>query len=236
MKAFILAAGNGERLKPLTDAIPKCLVPIQSMPLLSIWLELCQRHGIDEVLVNTHSHCDVVQSYLREHRAGINVHITEEEVLLGSAGTLLANRDWVRSERDFWVFYGDVLTNMNLTRMLEFHRSRSQIATIGVYEVPNPKQCGIVAVDQEAVVREFTEKPANPSGNLAFSGVLLATPAIFSVMPHRIPADIGFDVLPNLVGAMAAYPISEYLVDIGTPISYQRAQLTWPGVSVPASA
>ena len=235
MKAFLLAAGNGERLRPLTDTIPKCLVPIQSVPLLSIWLELCQLHGVDEVLVNTHAHCDVVQSYLREHRAGINVRITEEEVLLGSAGTLLANRNWVRSERDFWVFYGDVLTNMDLTRMLKFHRSRNHMATIGVYKVPNPKQCGIVTVDQEGVVREFTEKPANPSGNLAFAGVLLATPAIFSVMPHRIPADIGFDVLPNLVGRMAAYPICEYLFDIGSPTSYQHAQLTWPGVSVPTS-
>ena len=236
MKAFILAAGNGERLRPLTDTIPKCLVPIQGTPLLSIWLDLCQRHGIDEVLVNTHAHCDVVQSYLKQHRGRIHVHVTEEEVLLGSAGTLLANRNWVRCEREFWVFYGDVLTNMDLTRMLEFHHRKNHIATIGVYEVPNPKQCGIVTVDQEGRVQKFTEKPVNPSGSLAFSGVMLATPEIFTVMPHKIPADIGFDVLPNVVGKMAAYPISEYLVDIGAPISYQHAQLTWPGVDVPVSA
>ena len=106
---------------------------------------------------------------------------------------------------------------------------------MGVNRVANPHQCGIVTVDREGVVQEFVEKPANPSGDLAFSGILLATPAIFDVIPTRIPADIGFDVLPNLVGRMAAYPISDYLVDIGTPASYRYAQGTWPGLAVPAS-
>ncbi len=236
MKAFLLAAGKGERLRPLTDTVPKCLVPIQNVPLLGIWLELCRQHGIGEVLVNTHSHSDRVHSYLREHCDGIEVRITEEEMLLGSAGTLLVNRNWARSERDFWIFYSDVLTNVDLTRMLQFHRSRSLTATMGVYEVTNPKQCGIVTVDHANVVQQFVEKPANPSSNLAFSGILLATPAIFDVIPHRIPADIGFDVLPKLLGRTAAYPISEYLVDVGTPASYQSAQLTWPGWRVPVSA
>lgn len=236
MKAFLLAAGKGERLRPLTESVPKCLVPIQTAPLLGIWLELCARHGINEILVNTHSHADIVHSYLRGNHGGAKVHITEEEILLGSAGTLLANRNWVKSERDFWIFYSDVLTNMNLADMLEFHRRKNQVATMGVYEVSNPRQCGIVAADPEGIVREFTEKPANPRNNLAFAGILLATPAIFEVVPHRIPADIGFDVLPKLVGRMAAYPISEYLVDVGTPSSYQKAQHTWPGLGVPASA
>ncbi len=92
MKAFILAAGKGERLRPLTDTIPKCLLSIQSVPILGIWLELCRRHGIDEVLVNTHSHADSVKSYLRDHRHGVKVHIAEEGTLLGSAGTLKSRR------------------------------------------------------------------------------------------------------------------------------------------------
>jgi mannose-1-phosphate guanylyltransferase len=236
MKAFLLAAGKGERLRPMTDIIPKCMVPIQNVPLLGIWLELCRLHGIQEILVNTHSHADIVHSYLRGYQNGIKIHIADEEILLGSAGTLLANRNWVKSERVFWIFYSDVLTNVNLAGMLEFHLRRKLVATMGVYEVANPKQCGIVTVDPENVVQEFTEKPADPRSNLAFSGILLATPAIFDVIPHRIPADIGFDVLPGLVGRMSAYPISEYLVDVGTPSSYQKAQQTWPGLAVSASA
>ena len=235
MKAFILAAGNGERLRPLTDTVPKCLVPIQSVPILGIWLELCKKYGINEILINTHSHARVVNNYLRDHCKDLSVRITEEDTLLGSAGTLLANRGWIASEPDFWLFYGDVLTNANIKRMLEFHRSRNQMATIGVYEVSNPSQCGVVTVDHEHVVRQFIEKPAHPSSNLAFSGILVATPAILDVIPNRIPADIGFDVLPQLVGRMAAYPISEYLVDVGTPANYQYAQGTWPGLAVAAS-
>jgi mannose-1-phosphate guanylyltransferase len=235
MKAFILAAGKGERLRPLTDTIPKCLLSIQGVPILGIWLELCRRHGIDEVLVNTHSHADSVKDYLQHHRRDARLHVAEEESLLGSAGTVLTHRLWVGSERDFWIFYADVLTNTNLTDMLEFHRRQKQVATLGVNRVANPHQCGIVTVDREGVVQQFVEKPTNPSSDLAFSGILLATPAIFDVIPAHIPADIGFDVLPNLVGRMAAYPISDYLVDIGTSASYQYAQETWPGLAVLAS-
>src|SRR2546428_12277959 len=209
MKAFILAAGNGERLRPLTDTTPKCLVSIQSVPTLGISLELCRRHGIDEVIVNTHSHADSVKSYLRDQRYGVSVHIAEEGTLLGTAGTLLAHRLWIGSERDFWIFYGDVLTNTNITCMLEFHRRRKQVATLGVYEVADPRQCGIVTVDREGIVQEFVEKPANPSGDFAFSGILVATPSIFDVIPDRIPADIGCRLLPQLVRQMAADPISD---------------------------
>ena len=230
MKAFILAAGNGERLKPLTDTIPKCLVPVQGVPLLEIWLELCRRHGIDEVLVNAHSHANVVRDFLRSHSGGIRVHVVQEDTLLGSAGTLLANRRWIGPGEDFWVFYGDVLTNTDLTRMLALHRAGGQIATIGVYRVAHPSQCGIVTVDQYHTVRDFTEKPSRPASNLAFSGILAATPSIFAEIPHRIPADLGFHVLPNLVGRMAAYLISDYLVDVGTPSSYRDAQTHWPGL------
>ena len=232
MKAFLLAAGKGERLRPLTDLLPKCMVSIQNVPLLAIWLELCRRHGIGEILVNTYAHADLVKSYLGNYRTDVRILITEEKTLLGSAGTLRANQRWASSERDFCVFYGDVLTNTNIPRMLEFHRKHKQIATIGVYEVPDPRRCGIVTVDRDHIARGFTEKPANPSGNLAFSGILIATPALFEVIPDRIPADIGFDVLPQLAGRMAAYPIAEYLVDIGTPASYRRAQVTWPGFDI----
>jgi mannose-1-phosphate guanylyltransferase len=230
MKAFILAAGNGERLKPLTDTIPKCLVPVQGMPLMAIWLDLCRRHGIDEVLVNMHSHENAIRDFARLHGGGLKVHLVQEERLLGSAGTLLANRHWIGRGEDFWIFYGDVLTNMDLTRMLASHRAWGQMATMGVYRVAHPSQCGIVSVDRYHTVQGFGEKPASPMSNLAFSGVLAATPSIFAEIPERIPADLGFHVLPNLAGRMSAYLIREYLVDVGTPASYRDAQLNWPGL------
>src|ERR1035438_711872 len=110
MKAFLLAAGNGTRLRPLTDTIPKCMVPIQGMPLLGIWLEWCRHNGIDEVLINVHAHPDAVAAYLGGE-FGVKVTISEEKELLGSAGTLLANREFVEGEEEFAVLYADVLTN-----------------------------------------------------------------------------------------------------------------------------
>lgn len=234
MKAIILAAGNGERLKPLTDALPKCLVSVRGLPILGIWLQLCRENYVTDVLINTHAHAEIVKRYLRDHSCGIRLKVTYEKQLLGSAGTLRANRDWIGSDQDFWVFYGDVLTNVRLEQMLDFHRRRKPMATLGVYEVSNPTQCGIVCIDDSCIVRDFVEKPAEPRGNLAFSGVMIGTPALLDEIPDQIPVDLGFHVLPKLLGKIAAYRISEYLVDIGTPDAYQYAQLSWPGLSTVA--
>ncbi|MBZ5501610.1 MAG: nucleotidyltransferase family protein [Acidobacteriia bacterium] len=231
MKAFLLAGGLGTRLRPLTDSTPKCLLPVQGTPLLQIWFDICRQYGIDEVLINVHSHGDAVRRFIDEHKDSLRVRLFEETTLLGSAGTVLANREWVDKERSFWVFYADVLTTANLNQMLAFHCSRGQIATIGVYEVPEPSRCGIVQVDERGVVFDFVEKPKAPVGNLAFSGLMLATPALLKFIPDNYPVDLGFHVLPQIVGRMAAYRIPEFLIDIGTLETYRAAQDIWPGRS-----
>jgi mannose-1-phosphate guanylyltransferase len=230
MKAFLLAGGLGTRLRPLTDSTPKCLLPVQGMPMLQIWFALFLQFDIDEVLVNVHAHGNAVRRFIEEHADGLKVRLFEETELLGSAGTIHANREWVSKENSFWVFYADVLTTTNLNQMLAFHKSRGQIATIGVYEVTDPSRCGIVQVDDDGVVRDFVEKPQAPSGNLAFSGLMLATPALLNVIPETNPVDLGFHVLPHIVGRMAAFRIRDYLLDIGTPENYQMAQANWPGL------
>jgi mannose-1-phosphate guanylyltransferase len=231
MKAFLLAGGLGTRLRPLTNTTPKCLLPVQGIPILQIWFDICRQYSIDEVLINVHAHGDAVRRFIQEYRDGLKVCLFEETALLGSAGTVLANQEWVNKEPSFWVFYADVLTTANLNQMLAFHDNRGQIATIGVYEVPDPSRCGIVQVDDNGVVLEFVEKPQAPVGNLAFSGLMLATPGLLDVIPDRSPVDLGFHVLPQLVGRMAAYRIPEFMMDIGTLETYQAAQVTWPGLS-----
>ena len=231
MKAFLLAAGNGTRLRPITDKIPKCLVPIQGMPMLAIWLELCKEIGITEVLINLHAHADVVRTYLQQSgKPDVRVHVTKEKELLGSAGTLRANRQWVEGEDLFWVFYADVLHCADLLAMLRLHRRRRPAATLGVYEVPDPSRCGIVLVNSAGVIENFVEKPTHPTSNLAFSGLMIGTPELLDAIPDHVPADIGFHVLPRLAGQMLAFPIRDYLIDIGTLQNYQQAQATWPGL------
>ena len=230
MKAFILAAGLGTRLRPLTDTTPKCLLPVRGVPMLAIWLDLCHRHGIDEVLINAHSNARQVREYLASHRNGVKTMVVDEPVLLGSAGTILANRNWVDGERCFWIIYADVLTNASLERMMQFHRGRQGMATLGGYEVPDPERCGIMQADAEGCIQRFVEKPKTPAGCLAFSGLMIADAALLDQIPETLPADLGFDVLPRLAGKMYAWPISDYLLDIGTLENFELAQKTWPGL------
>jgi mannose-1-phosphate guanylyltransferase len=231
MKAFLLAAGHGTRLRPITDKIPKCLVPIQGIPMLTIWLTLCKRLGIVEVLINLHAHADAVRVFLeRCGEADVHVRVAEEKQLLGSAGTLRANREWVEGEALFWVFYADVLHRADLQGMLHLHRQRRPTATLGVYEVPDPSRCGIVTTNSHGVIEEFVEKPTHPTSNLAFSGLMIGTPAMLDAIPDAVPTDIGFHVLPKLTGQMMAFPIRDYLIDVGTLDNYQQAQATWPSL------
>jgi mannose-1-phosphate guanylyltransferase len=198
---------------------------------LRIWFDIFRQYNIDEVLINVHSHSDAVRCFIDDHKDGLRVRLFEENTLLGGAGTVLANREWVNKEQYFWIFYADVLTTTNLTQILDFHNSRGQIATIGTYEVPDPSRCGIVQVDNGGIVRDFVEKPKVPIGNLAFSGLMLATPALLDEIPDISPVDLGFHVLPKLVGRMAAYQIPDFLMDVGTLETYQTAQESWPGLS-----
>lgn len=228
-KAFILAAGEGIRLRPITDRIPKCLVPIQGVPMLAIWLRACRDAGITEVLINLHAHADQVRNFLLVEDFGLKIRVVEEKILLGSAGTLRANRDWIAPDESFWIFYSDVLNRADLAGMALLHERRRLAATLGVYEVPDPRRCGIVSVDEGGIIHQFVEKPEHPLGKLAFSGLMIASAAVMDIIPDCIPADLGFHVLPKLVGRMLAFPIHDYLIDIGTPENYQKAQSTWPG-------
>ena len=227
MKAFLLAAGHGTRLRPYTNVVPKCLLPIQGVPMLEIWLALCCEYGVTEVLVNTHAHSGAVVDFVRKWRNGVHVVVMEEPELFGSAGTLRANRDWVGSDDKFWVFYADVLTNVNLAAMLDFHSPQSA-ATLGVYTVPDPERCGIVQMSPNHVITAFTEKPAVPKSRWAFAGIMIGTQEMIDAIPERSGSDIAFDVLPRLVARMRAYPILDFVLDIGTPENYEQAQKTWP--------
>lgn len=198
--------------------------------MLEIWLRLCSRAGIDEVLVNVHSHADAVRTAMASRSNGVKVRLVEEATLLGSAGTLAANRKWIANDPCFWVIYADVLTNADLARMQDLHRRTNPRATLGVYQVKDPTRCGIISFGEDFTVQEFVEKPTHPKSNWAFSGIMFADRSLLDLIPPKLPNDLGFDVLPKLAGEMKAYPIGEYLLDIGTMENYETAQKTWPGL------
>lgn len=203
-------------------------MPIRGKPLLDLWLDLCARSGITEVLLNLHAHPQQIERHLEATHPRVHVRVVHEAHLLGSAGTLVANRDWVESDPAFWILYSDVLTNTDLRRMSDFHFRAGRIATLGLYRVRDPSRCGVAITDDAGVIVEFEEKPKNPRSNWVFTGLMIASPKLLDEIPRELPADIGFHVLPRLVGRMTGYPIKDYLLDIGTMTNYQSAQISWP--------
>ena len=229
MKAYLLAAGLGTRLKPLTDHIPKCLVPIAGQALLGIWFELCARHGISAVLVNLHHLPDAVRAFVAAYRGPLHIETVHEPVLLGSAGTVSAQREFVAGEAAFWILYADNLTTVDLTRMLAFHHNRRAEFTIGLAPTDTPREKGILTLDEDGRVLNFTEKPREPRSNLANAGLYIAGPSLFELLDPAAPRpfDFGLHVLPRLLGRMHGYRISEYLQDIGTPAALASAESHW---------
>jgi mannose-1-phosphate guanylyltransferase len=234
VKAFLLAAGEGRRLHRLTDSLPKCLVSIRGTPLLAIWLRLLEAHGITHALINVHHLHHKVVAFLASSPTPVRVSVVHEPELLGSAGTVLLNRGFVKDDDAFLIIYADTLTTIDLRKMISFHAGRCEPITMGVAPTDTPRQKGIVVIDSDDRVIEFAEKPAEPRSNMANAGIYVAGQRIFEAMPGALEKgrllDFGSDVLPRLVPHVAAYAIREFLIDIGTPAAYELAQKTWPGL------
>lgn len=209
-------------------------MPIRGTPLLAIWLELLEKYGITEALINLHHLHEKVNLFLRSYPSRLRVTTVYEQRLLGSAGTVLENRAFVEGQRDFLVLYADNLTNLNLGRMVRFHRSRGGYLTLGVVPTDRPTEKGVVVVGHDGRVTDFAEKPSQPRSNLANAGVYVATQELFGYLPASLAngetLDFGYQVLPSIVPHLYGYPIHEFLMDVGTPQALESAQKEWPGL------
>jgi mannose-1-phosphate guanylyltransferase len=228
VRAFLLAAGVGSRLRPITDAIPKCMVVIDDRPLLDIWLDAFDHAGIDEVLVNLHHLPDVVRHHLATRKGPPTVRTVFEPELLGSAGTLVVNRKWVDGEEMFLACYADNLTNFNLRSLIDTHREHDAIATLTVFHSDRPSAGGVVEVDATGVVIGFEEKPGTPVSDLTNAGMYAFHPSVLDEIDGATPHDIGYDLLPRLAGRARAMLIEGFFCDIGNPDAYRRARKEWP--------
>ena len=232
MKAFLLAAGIGSRLRPITDTTPKCMLPVGDRPLLDIWLDEFDRAGVDEVLINLHHLPDVVRGHLAARGVPPEVRTVFEPELLGSAGTLLANRRWVDGEEMFLACYADNLTDFDLRSLMDAHTEHDTIATLTVFHSPNPSAGGVVELDAADRIIGFVEKPAQPVSDLTNAGMYAFHPSVLDEIRDRRPSDIGYDLLPRLVGRAWAVLVEGYFRDIGTPEEYRRAREEWPARAV----
>jgi mannose-1-phosphate guanylyltransferase len=223
MKAIILAAGLGTRLRPITETIPKCLVPINGVPLLELWLKKCECAGVNEVLINTHHLASLVEEFISGRR-GISVALTYEPILLGDAGTIGANWDFLGEEESFLATYADNLTTFPLSELIHFHRKHDKLASLALFRSNNPSACGVVEVQASGIMTAFWEKPAEPRGNLCNAGIYVFRREVRQYLPKCIPGYIGKSLMPALSGQAFGLEINEYFVDVGTLENYYRAQ------------
>ncbi len=215
-KALLLAGGLGTRLRPLTDATPKCLVEIAGRPLLDYWFGALGEAGIRDVLINTHHLPEAVRLFMHEkNRHGFRSVETFEPELLGSAGTIAANPDWADDTDQIVIIYADNLSDVDIAELLAAHGGHGDPITMLLFRAPDPKACGIAELDSENRVMAFEEKPAAPKSDLANAGVYVVTSAAWREIAEMRAFDLGFDVLARFTGRMRGYIHDGYHQDIG---------------------
>ena len=224
--ALLLAGGLGTRLRPLTDRVPKCLVPIDGRPLLDYWFDRFQEAGIQRVRINNHHLPDQVRVYIDEvnSRGFFRVEEAYEPKLLGSAGTVTANRDLADGARDVLIVYGDNLSSVDLGAMLRYHRSHDDPFTMLLFHAPVPETCGIAQMGEDGRIVAFIEKPEKPASDLANAGVYVVSAEAYREIADMGGFDLGFDVLPRFSGRMRGFAFDGYHRDIGSPEALELAQ------------
>ncbi len=188
MKAFILAAGLGTRLRSLGLDLPKVMVPVGGKPLLEHHLELFKRQGIHELIINLHYLPDKITDYFGDgSKFGVKITYSREPELLGTAGAVK------KMERDlldgtFVVFYGDNLVRVEFASLLEFHRARHAEATVALFASPEPWTGGVVETDSNGRVLRFVEKPdpKQVSTNLISAGIFVIEPSVLEMIPRAV--------------------------------------------------
>lgn len=227
-RALLLAAGLGTRLRPITDTIQKCLVPINGKPLIEYWLDTLSKAGIEEFLINTHYFAEQMKEYVENSKYKSNIVLVHEDELLLTGGTILANKSFFQNE-PFLVVHADNLCLCDFTLFIEKHKNRPQhcAITMMTFETDMPKNCGIVDLDKNGVVVGFYEKVANPPSNLANGAVYIFEPSVIEYIEsyHKKMVDLSTEVLPHYLNKMYTFQNSVYHRDIGTIQSYALAQI-----------
>lgn len=235
MKAMVLAAGKGTRLHPLTETLPKPMLPVAGRPVIAHIVEWLWRHGIYKVAINLHYHPKAIQEYFKNDSwRGVEIIYSEEPELLGTAGGVKKMEAFF--DDPFLVVYGDVLTDLDLGALLAFHQIHrgAPHATLTLDRREDNDQCGIVDIDRNGRIKDFIEKPPHGGNRSPWvnSGIMILDRTLLKTIPSGRFCDFGRDVFPEwLLSGLALYgwklPESSYLIDMGTPDKLARANHDW---------
>lgn len=227
MKAVIMAGGEGTRLRPLTSNAPKPMLPVANRPMMEHVIGLLKQHGFDEIVVTVAFLANHIKTYFGDgSEFGVSLHYTDEPVPMGTAGSVGIARELL--DETFLVISGDVLTDIDLTKVLEFHRSKQAVATIGLTAVENPLEFGIVITREDGSIERFLEKPTwgQVFSDTINTGIYVLEPEIFDHIPEGRNVDFSSDVFPALLAAgkpMFGAVVEGYWEDVGTLEAYLSA-------------
>jgi mannose-1-phosphate guanylyltransferase len=226
MKALLLCAGLGTRLRPLTLKTPKCLLPIAGRPLVDYWLDsLFASDHIDHVLINVHYKEDQFFDHLSTSPYKDRITIVFEPEILGTAGTLIGNKQFFADSPDVLLIHGDNFYTGHIDELINAHKSRPDICqmTMMLFEAARPETCGIVNVDDTGIVTEFFEKQENPPGNLANSAIYCLSHELLFSLDEKL-SDFSLEVIPDHMGQIYSVRTVGDVIDIGTPETYAQVQ------------
>lgn len=229
MKAMILAAGLGTRLRPLTGDLPKPLLPVGGRPLIEHTLRLLRKYGVRDVMINLHYQGEKIVQVLGDgSRWGMKIRYSKEPRLLGTGGGIKKVAEFF-SRGPFLVINGDILVEINLNRVIEFHQRKKAAATLILREDPEVDSWGGVGVDSQQQIRQFLGRPdwaGEPLVKRMFAGIHVMDPRVLTYVPGRGPSNI-IDVYIEMLRAgerLAGYRMRGYWMDIGTPERFRKVQ------------
>ncbi|HHV63582.1 MAG TPA: NDP-sugar synthase [Peptococcaceae bacterium] len=228
MKAMIMAAGTGTRLRPLTNPLPKPMVPVLNTPVMEYSVKLLKKHGITDIIANTHYNPHYICNYFQQGEdLGVYLQYSYEPKLLGTAGGVKNNRHFL--DETFFILSGDALTDINLTAMYNFHKKRKALVTIALKPFREVSQYGVVVTETDGRIVAFQEKPRPDEAlsNVVNTGIYLMEPEIFQLIPDGY-YDFGRELFPKLIDLKLdfyGYVTEDYWCDIGSPAFYQQAQV-----------
>ncbi|MFB2877690.1 sugar phosphate nucleotidyltransferase [Floridanema aerugineum] len=241
MKAMILAAGKGTRVRPITYTIPKPLIPILQKPVMEFLVELLRLHGFDQIMVNVSHLADEIENYFRDgQRFGVQIGYSFEGKIdegklvgeaIGSAGGLKRIQDFSPFFDDtFVVLCGDALIDLDLTEAVKWHKSKGAIATVVMKSVPKEEvsSYGVVVTDQDGRIKAFQEKPSveEALSTDINTGIYIFEPEVLDYIPSGVEYDLGGQLFPKLVEMNAPFygvTMDFQWVDIGKVPDYWRA-------------
>jgi NDP-sugar pyrophosphorylase family protein len=226
VKAFVMAAGAGTRLRPLTFAIPKPMVPVVNKPVLEHTLENLKHHGITDIALNLHCYPGMIKRHFGDgSRFGIKIRYSFEKTLMGTAGGVKKLENYLDST--FIVMSGDGLTDINLTKAVRFHKAKKALATMILKSVDAQFEYGVTIIDTDGRIKKFVEKPkwSDVFANTVNTGIYIFEPEILKYIPENSFYDFGFQLWPDLLKKhkrIFGYNMDEYWTDVGNLSEYRR--------------